>query len=154
MIALRLGQPPSGYANGSLRLLAEHVVEIGIVDAVVCEGGRPFAARLEWRLPRHSGMGRVDGRSQCPDEDRVVRSARYPFERAVYEITAPEFDEVIIKFDPRYYSGKAFIVKVYNNSEDNCYIQKAELNGKPLNNCWFYHRDFVQGGTLELWLGF
>jgi hypothetical protein len=90
-----------------------------------------------------------DWPSQCPDEDRVVRSARYQFERAVYEITAPEFDEVIIKRDPRYYSGKAVIVKVYNNSEDNCYIQKAELNGKPLNNCWFYHRDFVQGGTLE-----
>ena len=34
VIALRLGQPPSGYANWSLRLLAEHVVELGIVDSI------------------------------------------------------------------------------------------------------------------------
>jgi hypothetical protein len=34
VIALRLGQPPSGYANWSLRLLAEHVVELGIVDCI------------------------------------------------------------------------------------------------------------------------
>ena len=34
VIALRLGQPPEGFANWSLRLLAEHVVELGIVDSV------------------------------------------------------------------------------------------------------------------------
>ena len=34
VIALRLGQPPPGYANWSLRLLAEHVVELGIVDSI------------------------------------------------------------------------------------------------------------------------
>jgi len=34
VIALRLGQPPEGFANWSLRLLAEQVVELGIVDSV------------------------------------------------------------------------------------------------------------------------
>ena len=34
VIALRLGQPPEGFANWSLRLLAEHVVELGIVDSI------------------------------------------------------------------------------------------------------------------------
>lgn len=34
IIALRLGQPPPGFANWSLRLLAEQVVELAIVDAV------------------------------------------------------------------------------------------------------------------------
>lgn len=34
MIALRLGEPPKGFANWSLRLLAEQVVELGIVDSV------------------------------------------------------------------------------------------------------------------------
>ena len=34
VIALRLGKPPEGFANWSLRLLAEHVVELGIVDSV------------------------------------------------------------------------------------------------------------------------
>lgn len=34
VIALRLGEPPKGFANWSLRLLAEKVVELAIVDSV------------------------------------------------------------------------------------------------------------------------
>lgn len=34
IIATRLGKPPAGYANWSLRLLAEKVVELGICSAV------------------------------------------------------------------------------------------------------------------------
>ncbi len=34
VIALRLGEPPAGYANWSLRLLAQRVVELEIVDSV------------------------------------------------------------------------------------------------------------------------
>ena len=34
VIALRLGQPPDGFSNWSLRLLAEQVVELGIVDSI------------------------------------------------------------------------------------------------------------------------
>jgi len=71
----------------------------------------------------------------------------------IYEITTPEFDEITIRLDPRYYPGKEFRIKTHNNSAENMYIQKAELNGKPLENCWFYHKDFAKGGLLELWLG-
>jgi hypothetical protein len=34
VIALRLGPPPKGFANWSLRLLAQRVVELEIVDSV------------------------------------------------------------------------------------------------------------------------
>jgi hypothetical protein len=34
VIALRLGPPPKGFANWSLRLLAEKVVELEIVESV------------------------------------------------------------------------------------------------------------------------
>lgn len=34
VIAMRLGSPPKGYANGSLRLLARKVVELEIVESV------------------------------------------------------------------------------------------------------------------------
>ena len=71
----------------------------------------------------------------------------------IYEITAPEFDEVTIKLDGRYYSGAEFKIKTNHNAPENVYIQKAELNGEPLSTCWFYHRDFAKGGVLELWLG-
>jgi len=34
VIALRLGKPPEGFANWSLRLLADRVVELGIVGSI------------------------------------------------------------------------------------------------------------------------
>ena len=34
VIAMRLGQPPQGYANWSLRLLARKVVELQIIDSI------------------------------------------------------------------------------------------------------------------------
>ena len=34
VIALRLGTPPKGYSSWSLRLLADHVVELGLVDSI------------------------------------------------------------------------------------------------------------------------
>jgi hypothetical protein len=37
IIATRLGPPPKGYANWTLRLLARKVVELEIVDAVSYE---------------------------------------------------------------------------------------------------------------------
>ena len=37
VIALRQGDPPKGYANWSLRLLAGKVVELGIVDSISYE---------------------------------------------------------------------------------------------------------------------
>ena len=74
-------------------------------------------------------------------------------ENPVYEITSPIFDEVTIKLDPMYYKDNKFIIKTYNNSRENYYIQKAQLNGKPLNNFWFKHSEFAKGGTLEIWLG-
>ena len=71
----------------------------------------------------------------------------------IYEITSPEFDEITIKLDPRYYPGGEFKIKAYDNSRENVYIQRAKLNGKTLETCWFYQRDFAEGGILELWLG-
>ena len=40
VIAMRLGPPPEGYANWSLRLLARKVVELGIVDSMSHETAR------------------------------------------------------------------------------------------------------------------
>ena len=34
IIALRLGEPPKGYSNWSLRLIAEKTVELGIVESI------------------------------------------------------------------------------------------------------------------------
>ena len=71
----------------------------------------------------------------------------------VYEITSPVFDEVAITLDPKYYPGGKFVIKTYNNSKENCYIQRAKLNGKALEQYWFFHKDYAKGGLLEIWLG-
>jgi hypothetical protein len=34
IIALRLGKPPKGYSNWSLRLIADKAVELGIVESI------------------------------------------------------------------------------------------------------------------------
>lgn len=70
-----------------------------------------------------------------------------------YDITSPVFDRITIELDPRYYSGKQFTINTYNNSDKNMYIQKATLNGKPLDTFWFTHAEYAKGGKLELWLG-
>lgn len=74
-------------------------------------------------------------------------------EKPFYEITSPLFDKVTIHLDNRYYSEKTFQIITKGNSTDNMYIQNASLNGKKWNKCWFYHEDFIKGGTLELKLG-
>lgn len=74
-------------------------------------------------------------------------------QKPYYEITAPVFDKITISLDKKYYAGDKFVIKTYNNSKANCYIQKAKLNGKELNDFWFYHEDFAKGGLLEIWLG-
>jgi predicted alpha-1,2-mannosidase len=71
----------------------------------------------------------------------------------IYEITSPVFDRISISLDHEYYPGSRFVIRTYDNSAENCYIQKAQLNGKPLHRCWFHHGDYARGGLLELWLG-
>ncbi len=71
----------------------------------------------------------------------------------IYEITPPVFDTITIHLDSRYYPGGRFVIKAHDNSPENCYIQSATLDGKPLKNCWIYESDFAAGKTLEIRLG-
>lgn len=47
LIALRLGTPPPGYANWTLRLLARRVVELGIAPAISHETVRRALKKVE-----------------------------------------------------------------------------------------------------------
>ncbi|MDO7138814.1 GH92 family glycosyl hydrolase [Algibacter lectus] len=70
-----------------------------------------------------------------------------------YQITSPVFNEIEIKLDRNYYSGKTFKIVAQNNSEENIYIQSMTLNGKPLNRFWITHQEITQGGVLEMEMG-
>ena len=47
IIALRLGKPPEGYSNWSLRLIAEKTIELGIVNSISHETVRTTLKKIE-----------------------------------------------------------------------------------------------------------
>lgn len=67
----------------------------------------------------------------------------------VYSIGRPIFDHVAIPLE----SGKTFTITVNNNTRQNKYIQKAELNGTPLAAPFITHEDIMSGGQLVLDMG-
>jgi putative alpha-1,2-mannosidase len=70
-----------------------------------------------------------------------------------YEIAGPIFDKITIHLDDRYYKGGEFVIVAKNNLKTNMYIQSAQLDGKPLDKPWLYHRELADGGRLILRMG-
>jgi predicted alpha-1,2-mannosidase len=66
----------------------------------------------------------------------------------VYAITSPIFTEVALDVP-----GGQFKIVAPASSRVNKYIQKAELNGKPLNIPFITHSQITAGGILTLELG-
>lgn len=69
--------------------------------------------------------------------------------RPIFDIGSPIFEEVIINVG----EGKKFIIEAENVSQQNKYIQSAELNGKPHDKTWIEHSDIVKGGKLVFIMG-
>lgn len=70
-----------------------------------------------------------------------------------YDLSSPVFDQITIHLDQDYYSSESFTIRALGNSTKNKYIQSVKLNGSPLNQSWFHHKDLVKGGILEYVLG-
>jgi len=66
----------------------------------------------------------------------------------VYAISSPVFTEIAIDVP-----GGQFKIVAPTSSKVNKYIQKAELNGKPLNTPFITHEQIIAGGNLKLELG-
>lgn len=69
------------------------------------------------------------------------------------DITSPLFSEITIQLDPAFYSGKTFVIKAWNNSARNIYIQSIKLNGQIIRDHHISFQDITKGGKLELWMG-
>jgi predicted alpha-1,2-mannosidase len=69
----------------------------------------------------------------------------------IYLIGTPSYPEAVIKLS----SGKSLHIVARNLDSEhiNRYIQSATLNGEPLTNAWFRHRQIEQGGTLVFIMG-
>lgn len=79
----------------------------------------------------------------------------YPVDPAssVYVLGSPLVDKLTIKLDRKFAQGRTFTVTAKNNSAENCYIQSARLNGKPMTRSWISHAEITAGGKLELEMG-
>ena len=76
----------------------------------------------------------------------------YPVNAAtgVYVLGSPLVDRAVIH-NP--VTGAKFTIVAENNSAENVFIQRAELNGKELTRSWFSHAQIVAGGELHLSMG-
>jgi predicted alpha-1,2-mannosidase len=67
----------------------------------------------------------------------------------IYTIGSPLFEKISIDLA----NGNQFEVIAKNCSAINKYIQRAKMNGKPLDIPWFTHEQLMAGGKLELEMG-
>lgn len=130
--------------------------------------GKPYLTQKWTRLicDEFYGVTGEHGYGYGQDEDQGQLGAWYVLagmglfdvqggacDKPTFQIGSPLFDKIEIKLDPQYAKGESFVIEVENNTPDAYYIQSAEFNGKPLNNCWIYREDFLKGGTLKLKMG-
>ena len=66
-----------------------------------------------------------------------------------YAIGSPAMNKAVINLD----NGKTFTINVKNQGDKNVYIQKIELNGKPLNGFFLSHEDIMNGGEMTFFMG-
>ena len=71
----------------------------------------------------------------------------------VYEIASPLYETAEIDLGRRFGRGDKFTIIAHGASRVNKYVQRAELNGKPLGTFLFPAKEALKGGTLELWMG-
>lgn len=69
--------------------------------------------------------------------------------RPIIELGSPLFDKATITLG----NGQTLTIETKNNSKDNVYVQSAEFNGKPLDNCWLYRDELMKGGKLTFTMG-
>lgn len=95
----------------------------------------------------------------CGNEDCGQMSAWYVFSamgfyptnpaNGIYDFGSPIFDTVTIQLE----NNKKFTVIAHNNSSENIYIQSVKLNNKNYDKLFITHKDIMNGGTLEFFMG-
>ena len=72
----------------------------------------------------------------CPGSDR-------------YDLGSPLVKEAVINLE----NGKTITGLPVNQSSENIYVKKTELNGKRLDQLWITHNEIINGGRLVFLLG-
>jgi predicted alpha-1,2-mannosidase len=69
--------------------------------------------------------------------------------RPTVQIGSPIFSHARIRLG----NGKELQIEARNNSEKNIYVQSLTFKGKPVQNCWLYLDQLLQGGQLTFVMG-
>ncbi|MCO4292479.1 GH92 family glycosyl hydrolase [Solitalea sp. MAHUQ-68] len=92
------------------------------------------------------------------NDDCGQMSAWYIFTSLGFYPVAPGSDEysigspVVKSAELQLENGKTFSIATVNQSEKNVYVQKIELNGKPLTGYALKHADIMNGGKLVFYM--
>jgi predicted alpha-1,2-mannosidase len=65
-----------------------------------------------------------------------------------YDLGSPLVKEAIVKLE----NGKTFTITAINQSPDNVYVKKVELNGHKLDRLYLTHQEIVDGGKLVFYM--
>ena len=71
----------------------------------------------------------------------------------VYEIASPLYEKCVIHLGEQFGRGKQFTIQARGASRKNIYVQRATLNGQPLQTFHFPAAELLKGGSLILEMG-
>lgn len=132
------------------------------------EAGRPSLTQKWVRaiLNEFYGTDGIHGYGYGQDEDQGQLGAWYVISsmglfdvkgltdsQPSFGLGAPLFDKITIQLNPKYYSGKEFVIQVKGNTRENGYVQQYRLNGKMLHEPRLSFAAFSGGGVLEIEMG-
>jgi predicted alpha-1,2-mannosidase len=66
-----------------------------------------------------------------------------------YSLGSPAVQKAVIRLE----NGRIFTIDTNNQSDKNVYVQKIELNGRPLVRLYITHEEIMAGGTLTFHMG-
>ncbi len=119
--------------------------------------GRPEKTQARVRMIMDTMYGpTVDG--LCGNDDAGQMSAWYVFSALgfypvtpgsdTYAIGSPLVKQAILKLE----NGKTLTINTVNQSKENVYVQKIDINGRLLTEPTLRHTDILEGGTITFYL--
>lgn len=106
---------------------------------------------------RHQYHNAPDGLGGNDDAGQM--SAWYIFSALGFYPVTPGSDEyalgspLVKQAELKLENGNTFTINTINQSEKNVYVQKVELNGKPLTMLSLKHQEIMKGGSLTFYMG-
>jgi len=120
--------------------------------------GQPYKTQQRVRMilnamykPTPNGLGGNDDAGQMSAWYIFSSLGFYPVAPGSpdYSLGSPLVKEAVLNLE----NGKTFTITAKNQSVKNVYVQKIELNGRPLTGLTLKHDDIMKGGTLVFFMG-